>query len=50
MQILRFKSSDNLVYTGFDYHDGSARIIEGDIFSDFSCTEHRKTVKEFLYD
>ncbi|MCK5837419.1 MAG: fumarylacetoacetate hydrolase family protein [Desulfobacula sp.] len=48
MQILRFESDDNAVYTGCDFDKGSASVIEGDIYSDFSNTGKRKPVKRFL--
>lgn len=48
MQILRFESDDNKIYTGCDFDDGKASVIEGDIYSDFSITGKRKPVKRFL--
>jgi 2-keto-4-pentenoate hydratase/2-oxohepta-3-ene-1,7-dioic acid hydratase in catechol pathway len=48
MQILRFESDDGKTYTGCDFDAGTASVIEGDIYSDFSDTGRRKTVKKFL--
>lgn len=48
MQILRFESDDHKIYTGCDYDNGMASVIEGDIYSDFSNTGKRKLVKKFL--
>lgn len=48
MQLLRFKSNDNQIYTGCDYQKGSAAVIEGDIYSDFSVTENRLPVQTIL--
>jgi len=48
MQILRFKSEDNKIYTGCDFDNESASVIEGDIYTDFSNTGKRKPVKKFL--
>ena len=35
MQIIRFKSDDNKIYTGCDFENNSASVIEGDIYTDF---------------
>jgi len=48
MQILRFESDDNKIYTGCDFEDDSASILEGDIYTDFSNTGKRKSVKKIL--
>jgi len=48
MQILRFESDDNKIYTGCDFANESASVIEGDIYTDFSNTGKRKPVKKFL--
>ncbi|SDU07905.1 fumarylacetoacetate hydrolase family protein [Desulfobacula phenolica] len=48
MQILRFESDDNKIYTGCDFDNGKASVIEGDIYSDFFITEKQKPVKTFL--
>ncbi len=48
MQILRFESDDHAVYTGCDPDDGTAAVIEGDVFSDFRVTRDRKKVVRFL--
>ncbi|NOX34766.1 MAG: fumarylacetoacetate hydrolase family protein [Deltaproteobacteria bacterium] len=48
MQILRFESDDNQIYTGCDFENGSASVIKGDIYSDFVNTGKRKPVKKFL--
>ncbi len=48
MQILRFKSDDTKIYTGCDFKNGSAAIVEGDIYSDFFPTDKRIPVKTIL--
>jgi 2-keto-4-pentenoate hydratase/2-oxohepta-3-ene-1,7-dioic acid hydratase in catechol pathway len=48
MQILRFESDDNKIYTGCDFDNETASVIEGDIYADFSNTGKRKLVKKFL--
>lgn len=48
MQILRFVSDDNKIYTGCDYDNQKASVIEGDIYSDFFNTGKRKPVKKIL--
>jgi len=48
MQILRFESDDNKIYTGCDFDNESASVLEGDIYADFSNTEKRKPVKKIL--
>ena len=48
MQIIRFKSEDDRIYTGCDFDNKSASILVGDIYSDFFNTEKRKTVKKIL--
>ncbi|MBC2702964.1 fumarylacetoacetate hydrolase family protein [Desulfobacula sp.] len=48
MQILRFESDDNKIYTGCDFDNESASVIEGDIYTDFSNTGKRKPVKKIL--
>jgi len=48
MQILRFESDDNKIYTGCDFANESASVIEGDIYTDFSNTGKRKKVKKIL--
>ncbi len=48
MQILRFESDDNKIYTGCDFKKDTASVIEGDIYSDFTNTGKRKSVKKFL--
>lgn len=48
MQILRFESDDQKIYTGSDFDGKTAALIEGDIFSDFSVVSTRKPVRRFL--
>lgn len=48
MQILRFESDDKKIYTGCDFDNETASVIEGDIYSDFSNTGIRKPVKKIL--
>ena len=48
MQILRFESDDNKIYTGCDFANESASVIKGDIYTDFSNTGKRKPVKKIL--
>ncbi|MFH2092941.1 MAG: fumarylacetoacetate hydrolase family protein [Pseudomonadota bacterium] len=48
MQIIRFESDDNKVYTGCQYEDGQANIIQGDIYADFKVSSVRKTIKKLL--
>ncbi|WP_299979746.1 fumarylacetoacetate hydrolase family protein [Desulfobacula sp.] len=48
MQILRFESDDNKIYTGCDFDNESASVLEGDIYTDFSSTGKRKPVKKIL--
>ncbi len=48
MQILRFKSDDDKIYMGCDFDNESASVIKGDIYTDFSNTQERRTVKKIL--
>lgn len=48
MQILRFESDDHKIYTGCDFDDDTASVLEGDIFTDFSNTGKRKAVLKIL--
>ena len=48
MQIIRFKSDDNKIYTGCDFDNNSASVIEGDIYTDFFNTRKRKFVEKIL--
>jgi 2-keto-4-pentenoate hydratase/2-oxohepta-3-ene-1,7-dioic acid hydratase in catechol pathway len=48
MQILRFESDDHKIYTGCDFDNQSASVIDGDIYTDFSNTGTRKIVKKIL--
>ncbi len=48
MQILKFQSDDHKVYTGCDFKNNSASVLEGDIFGDFSDTGKRKAVKKIV--
>ena len=48
MQILKFESDDQNIYTGCDFDNHSASVIKGDIYSDFTDTKERKSVKRFL--
>lgn len=48
MQILRFKGRDQRVYTGCDFEDGKASVIEGDILKEFINTGRRMEVVSFL--
>ena len=48
MQILRFESDDNKIYTGCDFDNDKASVLEGDIYTDFSNTGKRKPVKKIL--
>ncbi|THB78009.1 MAG: 5-carboxymethyl-2-hydroxymuconate isomerase [Desulfobacteraceae bacterium] len=48
MHIIRFKGKDQRTYTGCDYEDGSASVIEGDLFSDYVNTGRRVDVDALL--
>ena len=48
MKIIRFKSDDTKIYTGYDFNGKNASIIKGDIYSDFSVTRQSKKVKTIL--
>ncbi|MCP3875571.1 MAG: fumarylacetoacetate hydrolase family protein [Desulfobacteraceae bacterium] len=48
MQIIRFESDDNKIYTGCDIDDQKASVIKGDIYSDFSISSKRKSIKKLL--
>ncbi len=48
MQILRFKSDDDKMYTGCDFNGDSACIIEGNILSEFEVTRTRRKIVQFL--
>lgn len=48
MQIIRFKSDDGKVYTGCDFKDNMASVIEGYLFGKFADTGQRRTVKKIL--
>lgn len=48
MQILRFESDDNKIYMGCDFDNESASVLEGEIYTDFSDTGKRKSVKKIL--
>ena len=48
MQIIRFKSDDNKIYTGCDFENNSASVIEGDIYTEFINTKKRKFVEKIL--
>ncbi len=48
MQIVRFESDDNRVYTGCDPKDGFASVIDGDVFNDFKVTSEKVLVKKYL--
>ncbi len=48
MQILRFRSDDDKIYTGYDFKDDSAAIIKGDIFCKFEKSRTRRKVVQFL--
>ena len=48
MQLLRFESDDHIIYTGCDFDNESASVIEGDIYTDFSNTGKRKRVEKIL--
>jgi len=48
MQILKFESDDGRIYTGCDFDQKSASVLEGDIYTDFSNTGKRKGVKKIL--
>ena len=48
MQIIRFISEDNRVYTGCGYTDGQARVISGDMYTDFKVTSEKKSVVRLL--
>jgi 2-keto-4-pentenoate hydratase/2-oxohepta-3-ene-1,7-dioic acid hydratase in catechol pathway len=48
MQIVKFESDDNKVYTGCGFDGENASVIKGDIYTDFSISEKRKTVKKIL--
>ncbi len=48
MQIIRFKSDDDKIYTGCDFDNNTASVIEGDIYGDFFNTGKRREVKKIL--
>jgi 2-keto-4-pentenoate hydratase/2-oxohepta-3-ene-1,7-dioic acid hydratase in catechol pathway len=48
MQIFKFESNDGRAYMGCDLKDGSASIIEGDIFGDFIITSKKAIIKKIL--
>ena len=48
MRIIRFQSDDHQVYTGCDYRDGSATLIDGDIFGEHAISGERRRVKRLL--
>ena len=48
MQIIRFKSDDHKIYTGCDFDNNSASVIEGDIYTEFMNTKKRKSVEKIL--
>lgn len=48
MQILRFESDDQRIYSGCDFDGKSAAVIEGNIYSEFTVTGKRKIVHKFL--
>ncbi len=48
MQILRFKSGDNKIYTGCDFDGEKASVIKGDIYTEFFKTGEIKIVKKIL--
>ena len=48
MQIIRFESDNHKIYTGCNFDNDSASVIEGDIYNDFSDTGKRKIVKKIL--
>ena len=48
MQIIRFEGDDNKIYQGCDFDNESASVLEGDIYTDFSNTGTRKSVKKIL--
>ncbi|MFH2058257.1 MAG: fumarylacetoacetate hydrolase family protein [Pseudomonadota bacterium] len=48
MHIIRFESDDNKIYTGCEYKDGQANIIQGDIYTRFKKTRVKKIVKKLL--
>lgn len=48
MQIIRFITQDNQIVFGSAYDGQTASMIQGDIFSDFTDTGQRMTVKKIL--
>ena len=48
MQILRFECNDNKIYTGCDFDNETASVIEGDIYTEFSNTGKRRSVQRIL--
>ena len=46
MQIIRFRATDNRVYTGCDFNGTSASVLQGDIYGKLTDTGERKEVAE----
>jgi len=48
MRITRFVNDAGAVCLGTDVHDGTAQLLEGDLFGELNPTEHRATVMKTL--
>ncbi|MBU1196366.1 MAG: fumarylacetoacetate hydrolase family protein [Proteobacteria bacterium] len=48
MRIIKFESDDGRVYSGCDFKDHTASVIEGDLFGKFADTGKRKSVKKIM--
>ncbi len=44
MQIIRFRTADDHLYTGCDYDGATASVVEGDLFGKLTDTGQRKDV------
>ncbi|MCF8067375.1 MAG: fumarylacetoacetate hydrolase family protein [Desulfobacterales bacterium] len=48
MRIIRFLDENDEVYFGYNYHDGIATLLEGDLFGDLIDTGEKIQVKKIL--
>jgi len=48
MKIIKFTGSDGKIYTGCDYRDKTASLVQGNIFKNFEITDKRIEVDKLL--
>ncbi|MFO7751330.1 MAG: fumarylacetoacetate hydrolase family protein [Desulfobacteraceae bacterium] len=48
MKIIRFTDDNGRIHTGCDFREGTASLISGDLFGDFSVTDQRVQVNRLM--